>query len=140
VYIQALIIDGRTRAVAGLAIGFGLFNLGLNLLLVPSLGIDGSAGILLAGGACSVLVSHRLVGQSGPPIGTRSLAIAVSGAGVCLASAAVPGHGIALAIRLMVAAAAAILFTARLITLAWPATGARLGARLPRLQELLNRG
>jgi O-antigen/teichoic acid export membrane protein len=137
VYAQAMILDGRTKILAGLTVGGALLNLSLNLLLVPSLGIDGSAGILLAGGVGSVFISHRIVGRSGPQSNPRSMVIAVSGAAVCIGSAAVPGHGIALAFRLLVAFAAATVFATRLITLAWPATGARLAARLPRLQSLL---
>lgn len=114
IYIQVLILEGRTRAVAVGSVGVALVNLALNLLLVPVLGIDGSAGITCFCYALGAVRWRWLAGGSGPATNLRPLALALVGAGICMGSAAVPPDGVALGFRLMVAAAAAVAFCARL--------------------------
>jgi len=137
VYNQILILRGRTRMVSAVALGGALFNLGLNLALVPSLGIDGSAAITLFTSAGSVLIVHRLVGADALPNRRSSLAIAIGGVALCLASAAVSGSGPMLALRLVVAALASALFLTRLGTLISPALSAKLLSRFRWLPSVL---
>lgn len=117
VYSEALIINGRTRPIAVATFTTAVLNLVLNLLLVPALGINGSAAITFVccvGDAVILRVSTLGIG---PRTNVRALGITCAGVGVCLASAAVPSFGIALAGRLLVVAACVVLFTWRLVTL-----------------------
>lgn len=125
IYNEVLILNGRTGVVAVGAASLALLNLGLNLLLVPLLGITGSAGITFF---CYVIGAARwrwLAGAAGPGTNPRPLALAVAGVAVCIASAAVPPSGIALALRLLVALAAALGFVAQLVVLIRPRAAQR---------------
>jgi O-antigen/teichoic acid export membrane protein len=127
IYQQVLILHGRTRAVAVGAVAMALLNLGLNLLLVPVFGIDGSAAIACT---CYVLGALRwrwLAGKSGPPTRLRPLLLALAGVAICLVSPAVPTGGIGLALRLLVAVLASGVFVMQLAALGRP--GARHGMR-----------
>lgn len=118
IYTQALIVEGRTRAVAAATAVAAFSNLALNLLLVPALGIDGSAGISLGCYALYALIVRRLAGAAGPLTSPRYVLIAGGGAALCIASAAVPAAGIELALRMLAAVLAAsgcLLVLARLI-------------------------
>jgi O-antigen/teichoic acid export membrane protein len=131
VYMQALIVDGRTRLVAGVTVVSALLNVMLNLLLVPSLGIDGSAGTTLGVAAFTSCVLHRLLGRSAPKVRPGTMVIVIGSGALCIGSAAVPSHGWVLGLRLVVAFIAATLSCIRLLTLAWPTASTRLAARLP---------
>ena len=120
VYQQVLVIDGRTRAVAAGSIALAVVNLGLNLALVPVLGIDGSAAITCFCYALGAARWRWLAGASGPVTNLRPLALALAGFAICIASAAVPAYGLALAIRLLVALVAALAFCMRLVVLIRP--------------------
>jgi O-antigen/teichoic acid export membrane protein len=133
IYQQVLIVDGRTRAVAVGSIGLAILNLGLNLALVPSLGIDGSAAITCFCYGVGAARWRWLAGASGPVTYARPLVIAVVGFAVCIASAAVPPHGLALVFRLLVALAAAIAFFMQLAVLVRPDADHRLREAIVRL-------
>jgi O-antigen/teichoic acid export membrane protein len=120
IYNQVLILEGRTRAIAVGSIALAIVNLGLNLALVPALGIEGSAGITCFCYALGAARWRWLAGASGPVTNMRPLLLAVAGMGVCLASAAMPGDGVALAVRLLVAAAATVAFFWQLASLIGP--------------------
>jgi O-antigen/teichoic acid export membrane protein len=126
IYTQVLILTGRTKAVAVAAIGMATLNLALNLALVPTLGIDGSAGITFCCYAAGALRSRRMAGAAGPPSNLRALGISVVGIAICIASAGVPTTGVALGLRLVVAAVAALAFFAQVVALSRPATYRRL--------------
>jgi hypothetical protein len=130
IYTQVLIIGGRTKAVAIASVAVGCLNLALNLLLVPVLGIEGSAGITFFCYAVGAVRSRWLAGEDGPPTNPRPLLILICGAAVCIASAAVPATGTALVARLLVAAAATLAFFIQLLALARPETYQRLRAQL----------
>jgi O-antigen/teichoic acid export membrane protein len=133
IYEQVLIIDGRTRDVAVGSVLLALVNLGLNLALVPVLGIDGSAAVTCL---CYTLGAVRwrwLAGASGPPTNLRPLGLAVLGFAICIGSAAVPGYGIALVLRLLVAVAAVVIFAAQLASLVRPDSPQRAREQLVRL-------
>jgi O-antigen/teichoic acid export membrane protein len=133
IYQQVLVIDGRTRAVAVGAIGLALVNLGLNLALVPALGIDGSAAITCCCYALGAARWRWLAGTAGPVTYARPLALALGGFVICIASAAVPPDGLALVLRLLVALTAAAVFLAQLAVLIKPDADHRLRERLVRL-------
>lgn len=117
VYGQALITSGRTRPIAAATVTTAALNLGLNLLLVPSLGINGSAAITFF---CCVLdaVLIRFSARAvGPKTNAPVLALTCAGVGVCLGSAALPSFGIALVLRLLIVAACVLVFLWRLVTL-----------------------
>lgn len=129
IYTQALIVDGRTRAVAVATAAVALANLALNLLLVPALGINGSAAISLC---CYVLYAasvRRLAGASGPLTTLRYVLIAGGGGAICIASAALPADGPALVLRMLVAVSAGVAFLAVLAHLIGPARRRLLAAR-----------
>jgi O-antigen/teichoic acid export membrane protein len=126
--VQELIIGGRTKTIAAIDLGLALLNLCLNLLLVPTLGIDGSAGItLLCSVLFAVLATHQ-VGADAPPMNRRAVGVAVIGMAVCIGSAAIPPFGVMLAVRLVIAAAAGVVFAGQILRLA--GAGSRYERRL----------
>lgn len=133
IYYQVLIIEGRTRAVAVAAILFALLNVGLNLALVPVLGIDGSAAITCFCYALGAIRWRWMAGAAGPATNLRPLLLALLGFAICLASAAVPPFGIALVLRLLVALAATLGFCAQLLALIRPGARHMLREQLVRL-------
>jgi O-antigen/teichoic acid export membrane protein len=133
IYQQVLVIDGRTKAVAVGTAGLAVVNLGLNLALVPTLGIDGSAGITCFCYALGAARWRWLTGSSGPATYMRPLAFALAGFTICIASAAVPSHGIALVLRLLVALAATLAFFFQLRTLIRPGADQKLRVLIVRL-------
>jgi O-antigen/teichoic acid export membrane protein len=133
IYTQVLILNNRTKAVAVAAIGMAALNLVLNLALVPTLGIDGSAGITFCCYAAGAMRSRWMAGDTGPPVNARALVISMAGIGVCIASAAVPATGVALGLRMVVAAMAACAFLAQVVALSRPATYRRLRGQLGRI-------
>lgn len=137
IYNQVLILEGRTRAVAVGSVALALVNLGLNLALVPVLGIDGSAGITCFCYALGAARWRWLAGAAGPATNMRPLVLALAGVAVCIASAAVPQHGIALAFRLIVAAAATVGFFVQLTALIGPHSRRRLRWLIGRVGALL---
>jgi O-antigen/teichoic acid export membrane protein len=133
IYQQVLILDGRTRAVAAGSIALAVVNVALNLALVPALGIEGSAGITCF---CYILGAARwrwLAGAAGPVTNRRPLALALAGFAICIASAAVPPDGFALAFRALVAVMAALIFVVQLVRLVRPELSGHLRHRLVRL-------
>jgi O-antigen/teichoic acid export membrane protein len=111
IYTQALILGARTAAVAVISVSVAMLNLALNITLVPVLGIDGSAAITLGCYSLGALITRWWVGPGGPPTNWRPLLLAVGGVAVCISLAAVPPSGVvALAFRLVIAAAATITF------------------------------
>jgi O-antigen/teichoic acid export membrane protein len=133
IYQQVLIVDGRTRSVAVGSAALAVINLGLNLALVPALGIDGSAAITCFCYTIGALRWRWLAGAAGPATNPRPLVLALIGFAICILSAAVPGHGIALVPRLLVALAAAIAFIVQLVRLIRPGSNQKLRDSLIRL-------
>jgi O-antigen/teichoic acid export membrane protein len=133
IYYQVLIVEGRTRAVAAGAVALALLNLGLNLALVPLLGIDGSAGITCFCYALGAEGWRLMAGAAGPRTNRRPLVLALAGVVLCIASAAVPSTGIALVLRLLVALAAAAGFVAQLLSLTRASWQERLATLLIKL-------
>jgi O-antigen/teichoic acid export membrane protein len=129
IYSQVMILSGRTKAVAVGAALAAVLNLGLNLILVPILGIDGSAGVTCFCYGFDCLWLRRLAGAAGPATNLRPLIYAIAGEAVCLGSAAAPPNGVSLAFRLLVAAAATIAFFLQLLALIRPETYQALRAR-----------
>lgn len=132
IYQQVLILHGRTAAVGVASVAMALLNLGLNLLLVPVLGIDGSAGITAF---CFLLGAARwrwLAGASGPATNRGPLLLAVGGVIICIGSAAVAPTGIALVLRLGVAAAATLAFFVQLSMLIRPVSGLSIRQQVAR--------
>jgi O-antigen/teichoic acid export membrane protein len=133
IYQQVLVVDGRTRSVAVGSAVLAAINLGLNLALVPWLGIDGSAAITCFCYTIGALRWRWLAGTSGPHTNARPLMLAVFGFAFCIASAAIPAHGIALGFRLLVALAAAAAFVVQLVRLIKPGSNQKLREGLIRL-------
>lgn len=117
VYAQALITSGRTRPIAVATMITAALNLGLNLLLVPSLGINGSAAITFVCCVADALLIRFSARAVGPKTNKPVLALTCAGVGVCLGSAALPSFGIALVVRLLVVVTSALVFVWRLVTL-----------------------
>jgi O-antigen/teichoic acid export membrane protein len=97
-----------------ISVSVAMLNLALNIVLVPVLGIDGSAAITLACYTLGALITRWWAGVGGPPTNWRPLVLAVGGVAVCISLAAVPSSGVALAARMLIAAAATITFFASL--------------------------
>lgn len=132
VYEQVLILEGRTRSIAVGSVALAVVNLGLNLVLVPVIGIDGSAAVTFCCYALGAARWRWLAGSSGPATTRRPLLLALSGVSLCVASAAVPASGIALALRLLVAFVATVLFFVQLRALTRPLQGRpQLGTPAP---------
>jgi O-antigen/teichoic acid export membrane protein len=121
IYTQVLVLNDRTKAVALAAVAVALLNLGLNLIFVPILGIDGSAGITFFCYSVSAVFLYWMAGASAPPTNMRSLGVSIAGVAVCIASAGLPSSGVVLVLRLLVAAAAVAVFLVRLVALMHPA-------------------
>jgi O-antigen/teichoic acid export membrane protein len=139
IYQQVLILGGRTKAVAVASIAMALLNLGLNLVLVPVLGIDGSAAITCF---CYIVGAVRwrwVAGPAGPATNLRPLMLAVGGVVVCLASAAVPPSGLALGLRLTVAAAATLAFFGQIAALIRPGARGHLREAVGRARTRVER-
>jgi O-antigen/teichoic acid export membrane protein len=132
VYTQALILAGRTTAVAAATIVAAVMNLLLNLALVPKLGITGSAGITFCCYMVYAVMLRRMAGASGPATSARAFAIAFTGFAVCMSSAVVPYGGIALGPRIVVSVTAGVVFVAELVTLIKPQSRKRLDGWLVR--------
>ncbi len=137
VYGQALILAGRTKAIATIAGSLAVVSLGLNLLLVPSLGISGSAGITVVAATAGLIAERLALGRAAPRQTLRGMLLVLNGVAICIASAAIPSNGIGLAGRMLLAVIAGIVFCARLVTLAWPETQARFDRRLVQLRTLI---
>ncbi len=133
IYEQVLVLEGRTRAVAAGSVALSMLNVGLNLALVPLLGIDGSAGITCFCYALGAARWRWLAGAAGPRTNARPLAFALTGMAICVASAALPPTGPALVLRLLLAFAATVVFCAQLLTLMRPASRRRLRGLVGRL-------
>jgi len=123
-FSQALLIRGRSGAVSGGVFLTAVANLGLNIWLVPKLGITGSAAIsagcyVLQMGVMWLLVRHD-VGRIGIYAGVGTL-VAV----FVVVSALIPPTGIALVIRLCGATMAGLFFLAQLVVLTRPAAVTR---------------
>lgn len=132
VYTQALILTGRTRAVAIATVVAAVLNLLLNLLLVPTLGIVGSAAISFCCYVIYASMLRRLAGASGPTTSGLALGIAVAGSVVCVSSAVVPAGGVVLGARMVVAVIAGLVFVGELVTLVKPDARGRIDERLAR--------
>ena len=133
IYQQVLIVDGRTRSVAIGSAALAAINLGLNLALVPALGIDGSAAITCFCYTVGAMRWRYLAGASGPHTNARPLALALIGFVFCIVSAAIPTSGLALVVRLLIAAAAATAFIVQLVRLIQPNSNQKLREALVRL-------
>ena len=133
IYQQVLVVDGRTRSVAVGSAALAIVNLALNLALVPSLGIDGSAAITCFCYTIGALRWRWLAGHAGPVTNPRPLALAIAGFAICIGSAAVPAFGAALAFRLFVALMATVAFVVQLVRLIRPDAKHRLRELLIRL-------
>ncbi len=133
IYEQVLILGNRTRLVAIGSLTIALLNLILNLLLVPVLGIEGSAGATCFCLVVGAVGWRWLAGANGPRTNPRPLLLALAGATVCIASAAVPSHGIALALRLVVATLTTIGFFIQLTVLIRPGAQRTLRSRAVRM-------
>jgi O-antigen/teichoic acid export membrane protein len=138
IYEQVLILGNRTRIVAIGSLTVALLNLVLNLLLVPVLGIEGSAGITCF---CLVLgaIGWRWVaGAAGPPTTIRRLLLALLGMAICIALAPVPSNGIGLVVRALVVVAAMVVFFLQLAVLARPGQVQKLRVRVMRSARIRN--
>jgi O-antigen/teichoic acid export membrane protein len=101
VYSRLILAEGRSTLVAMVTVAAALLNIGLNLALVPSLGINGSAlatlityAVLATGMA---LVSRPLMAL---PRAARGLWVLLAAAmGFTLATRYLPIHGLGLALR-----------------------------------------
>ncbi|HEY0226757.1 MAG TPA: lipopolysaccharide biosynthesis protein [Mycobacterium sp.] len=117
VHSQVLILGNRTGSVAAASITAAVLNLVLNLLLVPTLGITGSAAITLAGFTVYALMVRYMSRRDAPPMSGLGLVVAIGGAATCVGSAAIPGHGLFLGVRLILAVLAGMVFLLELLRL-----------------------
>jgi O-antigen/teichoic acid export membrane protein len=117
---EILLLDGRSRAVALIAVIGAVVNLGLNLLLVPMLGIDASAGVTLLTAALAVVIGQRLTRGFGLKETPRTLLLTGGGVLLCIGVVAIPTDAAGLVLRMTIAAGCALVFLVRLITLARP--------------------
>jgi O-antigen/teichoic acid export membrane protein len=138
--LQELMVRGRTKTVAAIDIGLAVLNLGLNLLVVPTLGIDGSAGITLLCSLLYALVARHQLGADALPTNRRGVGLSVMGIALCVASAAIPPFGIMLVVRLVLTAAVSLVFVGQLLRLANSRWEPYLTSVVVRLQSLIASG
>jgi O-antigen/teichoic acid export membrane protein len=112
---QLLVVAGRTAISSTIAVVCAVANLGLNLLLVPSLGIDGAAVITLATTFLSVALVRLVLRADAPPLQVGRTAKIIASSALCMVAAELPDHGWFVAVRVVVALAAMAAFA----RLAW---------------------
>lgn len=129
---RLLLVRDRTFPVAIATIVVGVTNLGLNLLLVPLLGIDGSALVTLCcyGLQLAILRAASTGVLSLPKSPLRLIYLMVAGVAACLTSTAIPATGPGLALRMFFAVGACSMFCAQLVSMVAP-------QRLARVRHLL---
>jgi O-antigen/teichoic acid export membrane protein len=140
VSVQELVVRGRTKTVAAMEMGLALLNLGLNLLVVPFMGIDGSAGITLSCSVLYALVARQQLGANALPTNRRGLVLSVVGVALCIGSAALPPFGIMLVVRLVTAAAFTLVFVGQILRLSNTRLEPYVTSLLTRLQSLITSG
>jgi O-antigen/teichoic acid export membrane protein len=124
-YTQALLIRGRSGLVSASVFLAALVNVVLNILLVPTLGITGSAAI---SAGCYVLQMCVLWLLTKDDVGHIGVRVAIGGTVVTAltaASALIPSTGFALALRLVIATIAGAFFVAQLLVVVRPGVAAR---------------
>jgi O-antigen/teichoic acid export membrane protein len=145
VYTQALILVGRSGSVAIATALAAVVNLTFNLLLVPSLGIKGSAAITLGTYVLYALALRLLAGANGPVTNAWATAAATAAVALCVVSGVLPTGGVVLGLRLVVALLAGVVFVIKLFSLVNPdfrgkfdrwLMRSRWGAALSRLTSL----
>jgi O-antigen/teichoic acid export membrane protein len=104
VHSRLLLSEGRSATVAFVTLVAATINVALNLVLVPQIGINGSAlatllsyGLLATGMAA---ISRSVLTLPRPPLGLWAALAATEG--VVLLSSSLPIHGTAAALRLVV--------------------------------------
>jgi O-antigen/teichoic acid export membrane protein len=117
---QAVIASGRTNVIAVVTVLGATLNVLLNLLLIPRLGIDGSALASLIQVSCSALVFHGLLGKDRPPLRVSTRGVIVCAAAVSLGSTLLGSHGPILGLRLVLMLIALGFCSLRLLSLAAP--------------------
>jgi O-antigen/teichoic acid export membrane protein len=124
-FTQALLIRGRSGLVSASVMLTASLNVGLNILLVPTLGINGSAAI---SAGCYVLQMGLLWLLTRHDVGKIGIGVAIGGTVVTVltsASALIPSTGVALALRLVIAALGGSVFLAQLLVVVRPAAATR---------------
>jgi O-antigen/teichoic acid export membrane protein len=120
--IRTILCTTRTRAIAGATVLAALANLGLNFLLVPVLGIEGSALATLAAyvlrWAILAAIATNLIRLPGLPI--PFVLGALGSIGAALALTRLPDSGPLIALRVAVGAAALTAFGTLAVSLAAP--------------------
>jgi O-antigen/teichoic acid export membrane protein len=102
VHSRLILAEGRSATVALVTVAAALINIGLNLALVPHLGINGSAlatlitYALLAAGMATA--SRRLLALKRPPVGLW--AELIGAIAIVLATRYLPTHGFWLVVRI----------------------------------------
>ena len=132
VYKQTLILTGRTRAIAAGSVMMAVLNLILNLIFVPIFGIDGSASIAFICYLVGALRLRWMAGDAAPPTSAGRVMFTSAGVAVCVGLAAVPVSGIGAVVRVLVTAAAGLLFLLQITMLIRPALYHRLRKLLVR--------
>jgi O-antigen/teichoic acid export membrane protein len=117
-YAQTMIVHGRAKPVAALAVAAAALNVLLNFVLIPPFGIDGSAAASLLDLTCWAALYHLLLGHRRPPLRLRTSVVVLLGAALSIGSSALSSHGWVLGLRVLLAAAAVTYCCLRLLTLA----------------------
>ncbi len=117
---QTMIVHGRARSVAIVAVSAAALNVLLNLLLIPPLGIDGSGLASLIDLSYWAAAYHLLLRDGRPPLHPRPTVVVLCLAGASLGSTALSTGGWVLALRIAVAVAALVFCCLRLLSLALP--------------------
>jgi O-antigen/teichoic acid export membrane protein len=137
-FVQVLLLANRSTRVSFATIGSAVINLGLILLVVPRYGIDGAAAVTLFSFTlqAAALWYFAMISGNLPPVGSWLLALLVGGAAICIASSAIPVDPVAIVVRLLVAAVAATLFCAQILTFVGPERLGRFNMVADRLRRL----
>jgi O-antigen/teichoic acid export membrane protein len=130
---QVLLLRNRTLPIAVAALVAAVVNLGLNLALVPTLGIEGAATVTFCCYGLQLLIVQCVASSiaSVPQPSARFVVLVLGGAVASLGSAWLPAHGPALALRVVAALAAGAVLCWQFAGLVAPDRRVALLGRLP---------
>jgi O-antigen/teichoic acid export membrane protein len=130
VYSQAMIVHGRAKAVAAVAVSTAVLNVLLNFLLIPQFGINGSAAASLLDLTYWAAMYHWLLGAGRPGVRAGPGVVVLGLIALTIGSTALATHGWLLGLRVAAAVVATVFCWLFLLSLVRPARFTQIQNRL----------
>ncbi len=129
-FIQVLLLANRSGRVSIAVIGSAVVNLGLNLFVVPTFGIDGAAIVTLISFMLQAAALGYFASRTGrlPSLEGWLIGLVFGTVALAVASSAIPVTPVAIVVRVLLAALACGMFAMQLITFVAPQKFGRLSA------------